>query len=183
MTRGPSCPHHSRSIQSFRPSHVPAVSPGLSSGSERRLSSRNAVGRPASGPAAACRDFYVPLFCQVPVIYFALGLHPMELGSVSSGRIQSCSTQGLPAWRRYSLSPYSNGLLGKWGTGRDSNPRPPRPQPATLSSGHNPVQPISRRESNPSSPQRSSAELPIQMPVFPSCRPSLRLSRLSSIPL
>lgn len=51
-------------------------------------------------------------FCQVPVILFALGLHPMELGSVSSGRIQPCSTQGLPAWRRYSLSPYSNGLLG-----------------------------------------------------------------------
>ena len=61
MTRGLSCPHHGRSIQGFRPPHVPAVSPGLSSGSERRLSSGNAVGRPASGPAAACRDFYVPL--------------------------------------------------------------------------------------------------------------------------
>ena len=52
-------------------------------------------------------------FCQVPVTYFALSLRPMELGPVSSGRIQSCSTQGLPAWRRYSLSPYSNGLLGE----------------------------------------------------------------------
>ena len=52
-------------------------------------------------------------FCQVPVILLALGLHPMELGSVSSGRIRPCSTQGLPAWRRYSLSPYSNGLPGE----------------------------------------------------------------------
>ena len=78
----------------------------------QRFISGNAVGRPASGPAAACRDFYIPLFCQVPVILLALGLHPMELGSVSSGRIRPCSTQGLPAWRRYSLSPYSNGLLG-----------------------------------------------------------------------
>ena len=89
----------------------------------QRLASGNAVGRPASGPAAACRDFYVPLFCQVPVIYFALSLHPMELGSVSSGRIQPCSTQGLPAWRRYSLSPCSSGLLGKsGGEVRESNP-------------------------------------------------------------
>ena len=103
VTRGRQCPHHSRSIQGFRPPHVPAVSPGLSFGSERRLSSGNAVGRPASGPAAACRDFYIPLFCQVPVILLALGLHPMELGSVSSGRIRPCSTQGLPAWRRYSF--------------------------------------------------------------------------------
>ena len=30
VTRGRQCPHHSRSIQGFRPPHVPAVSPGLS---------------------------------------------------------------------------------------------------------------------------------------------------------
>ena len=79
----------------------------------QRFISGNAVGRPASGPVAACRDFTSHFFCQVPVIYFALSLHPMELGSVSSGRVRPCSTQGLPAWRRYFLSPYSNGLLGE----------------------------------------------------------------------
>ena len=68
---------------------------------------------PRPGQPLRVGIFTSHFFCQVPVIYFALGLHPMELGSVSSGRIQSCSTQGLPAWRRYSLSPYSNGLLGE----------------------------------------------------------------------
>ena len=57
--------------------------------------------------------FLRPTFARCPLL-----ISPLACTQWSSGRFLRdgplpCSTQGLPACRRYSLSPYSNGLLGK----------------------------------------------------------------------
>ena len=98
VTRGYPRPHHNRSVQGFRPPHVPAVSPGLSAFSSGLYSGTQLDDLRPGQPLRV--GIFTSHFCQVPVTYFALSLHPMELGSVSSGRTPALFNTGPP-----SLSP------------------------------------------------------------------------------
>lgn len=83
---------------------------------ERSWTARVRASRCVSG-------FLRPTFARCPLF-----ISPSARTQRSSGRFlrdgpQPCSAQGLPAWRRYSLSPCSSGLLGKsGGEVRESNP-------------------------------------------------------------